>query len=53
MPGASPANPVPCDLSELAEALRPPRPIVIMVKAGEAVDEQAEILAATSLTATS
>jgi 6-phosphogluconate dehydrogenase len=36
----------PCrTLTELANAVRPPKPIVIMVKAGEAVDEQAEILA--------
>jgi 6-phosphogluconate dehydrogenase len=45
--GGLAANLVPCrTLTELAEAVRPPRPIVIMVKAGEAVDEQAEILAA-------
>ena len=45
--GSLAANLVPCrTLTELAEAVRPPRPIVIMVKAGEAVDEQAEILAA-------
>jgi 6-phosphogluconate dehydrogenase len=45
--GSLAANLVPCKtLTELAEAVRPPRPIVIMVKAGEAVDEQAEILAA-------
>jgi len=31
-------------LAELAQAVRPPRPIVIMVKAGEAVDEQAAAL---------
>jgi 6-phosphogluconate dehydrogenase len=38
---------VPCKtLAELAEAVHPPRPIVIMVKAGPAVDEQADILAA-------
>ena len=37
----------PCrTLAELAEAVAPPRPIVIMVKAGEAVDEQAEALGA-------
>jgi len=36
----------PCkSLTELAEAVRPPRPVVIMVKAGEAVDEQADVLA--------
>ena len=45
--GSLAANLVPCKtLTELAETVRPPRPIVIMVKAGEAVDEQAEILAA-------
>ncbi len=32
-------------MTELADAVRPPKPIVIMVKAGEAVDEQAEVLA--------
>ncbi len=32
---------VPCEsLEALAAAIRPPRPIIIMVKAGEAVDEQ-------------
>ena len=37
---------VPCkSLEELAEAIDPPRPVVIMVKAGEAVDQQAEVLA--------
>ena len=36
----------PCrTLTELAAAVRPPRPIVIMVKAGPPVDEMAEILA--------
>ncbi|MEQ8695423.1 MAG: NADP-dependent phosphogluconate dehydrogenase [Bauldia litoralis] len=36
----------PCKtLTELAEAVEPPRPVVIMVKAGEAVDSQADILA--------
>ncbi len=36
----------PCQtLTELAEAVDPPRPVVIMVKAGEAVDSQADILA--------
>jgi 6-phosphogluconate dehydrogenase len=45
--GSLAANLIPCrTLTELAEAVRPPRPIVIMVKAGEAVDEQAEVLAA-------
>ena len=44
--GSLAGNLTPCkSLTELAEAVRPPRPIVIMVKAGEAVDEQAEILA--------
>jgi 6-phosphogluconate dehydrogenase len=37
---------VPCKtLAELAEAVDPPRPVVIMVKAGPAVDEQAAALA--------
>ena len=37
---------VPCKtLAELAEAVEPPRPVVIMVKAGSAVDEQAAVLA--------
>lgn len=37
---------VPCKtLAELAAAVDPPRPIVIMVKAGPAVDEQAAVLA--------
>ena len=45
--GSLAANLTPCkSLTELAEAVRPPRPIVIMVKAGEAVDEQADVLAA-------
>ncbi len=45
--GSLAANLVPCrTLTALAETVRPPRPIVIMVKAGEAVDQQAEILAA-------
>ncbi len=36
----------PCrTLDELAKAIEPPRPVVIMVQAGAAVDEQAEILA--------
>src|SRR5262245_35977915 len=36
---------VPCKtLAELAAAVTPPRPIVIMVKAGPPVDEQAEVL---------
>ncbi|WP_421725857.1 NADP-dependent phosphogluconate dehydrogenase [Bauldia sp.] len=36
----------PCrTLTALAEAVDPPKPVVIMVKAGEAVDQQAEILA--------
>lgn len=36
---------IPClTLEELVAAIRPPRPIIIMVKAGEAVDEQIEIL---------
>jgi 6-phosphogluconate dehydrogenase len=36
----------PCKtLAELAEAVEPPRPVVIMVKAGSAVDEQAAVLA--------
>jgi 6-phosphogluconate dehydrogenase len=39
-------NLVPCKtLVELAAAVDPPRPIVIMVKAGPAVDEQAAVLA--------
>jgi len=39
-------NLVPCKtLAELAAAVDPPRPIVIMVKAGPAVDEQAAVLA--------
>jgi len=45
--GSLASNLEPCkSLTELAEAVRPPRPIVIMVKAGEAVDQQADILAA-------
>ena len=44
--GSLAANLTPCkSLTELAEAVRPPRPVVIMVKAGEAVDEQADVLA--------
>ena len=44
--GSLAARLTPCKtLTELAEAVRPPRPIVIMVKAGPAVDEQADILA--------
>jgi 6-phosphogluconate dehydrogenase len=44
--GSLAKNLKPCkSLTELAEAVRPPRPIVIMVKAGDAVDEQAAILA--------
>ncbi len=36
----------PCPtLTALAEAVDPPRPVVIMVKAGDAVDEQADVLA--------
>jgi 6-phosphogluconate dehydrogenase len=36
---------VPCKtLAALAAAVEPPRPIVIMVKAGPAVDEQAAVL---------
>ncbi|HZP19716.1 MAG TPA: NADP-dependent phosphogluconate dehydrogenase [Bauldia sp.] len=36
---------VPCrTLTELAEAVAPPRPVVIMVKAGDPVDEQAQVL---------
>jgi 6-phosphogluconate dehydrogenase len=35
----------PCEtLAEFANAIRPPRPVIIMVKAGEAVDEQIKIL---------
>ncbi len=44
--GGLAARLTPCKtLAELAAAVTPPRPIVIMVKAGEAVDEQAEMLA--------
>ncbi|MEM1046691.1 MAG: NADP-dependent phosphogluconate dehydrogenase [Pseudomonadota bacterium] len=36
---------VPCrSLSDLVTAIRPPRPIIMMVKAGEAVDEQIDAL---------
>ncbi len=36
---------VPCEtIEELAAAIRPPRPVIIMVKAGEAVDEQIALL---------
>jgi 6-phosphogluconate dehydrogenase len=35
----------PCEtLAEFANAIRPPRPVIIMVKAGEAVDEQIKVL---------
>ncbi len=45
--GSLAARLTPCrTLAALAEAVEPPRPIVIMVKAGEAVDEQADVLAA-------
>ena len=38
---------VPCrTLAELAAAVRPPRPIIMLVKAGEPVDEQSEALLA-------
>ncbi|WP_207903463.1 NADP-dependent phosphogluconate dehydrogenase [Rhizobium azibense] len=36
---------VPCKtIEEFVEAIRPPRPIIIMIKAGEAVDQQMEAL---------
>lgn len=36
---------VPCDtLADLAAAIRPPRPVIIMVQAGAAVDEQIALL---------
>jgi 6-phosphogluconate dehydrogenase len=36
---------VPCDtIEEFVAAIRPPRPIIIMIKAGEPVDQQMEIL---------
>ena len=31
-------------MEEFAAAIRPPRPVIIMVKAGEAVDEQIAVL---------
>ena len=38
---------VPCDtIEELAAAIRPPRPIIIMVQAGKPVDEQIALLRA-------
>ena len=36
---------IPCNtLEEFAAAIRPPRPVIIMVKAGDAVDEQITVL---------
>ncbi|WP_337266691.1 NADP-dependent phosphogluconate dehydrogenase [Oryzifoliimicrobium ureilyticus] len=36
---------IPCKtIDEFVEAIRPPRPIIIMIKAGEAVDQQMEAL---------
>ncbi|MFT2212670.1 NADP-dependent phosphogluconate dehydrogenase [Rhizobium giardinii] len=36
---------VPCEtIEEFVAAIRPPRPIIIMIKAGEAVDQQMELL---------
>ncbi|KAA0697588.1 NADP-dependent phosphogluconate dehydrogenase [Neorhizobium sp. P12A] len=36
---------IPCKtIEEFVEAIRPPRPIIIMIKAGDAVDQQMELL---------
>jgi len=41
--GALAANIVPCEsLEALVKAIRPPRPVIIMVKAGDPVDQQIE-----------
>ncbi len=43
--GALKSRIIPCaTLEEFAASIRPPRPVIIMVKAGEAVDEQIAVL---------